>query len=357
MGNKMSLDEKDPSAIRLGILGAARISGDAVIKPANLSKDVIIAAVASRSEAKGKDFAKKNGIPKVYTDYQELLDDKEIDAIYNPLPNGLHAEWTIKALQAGKHVLCEKPFSSNEDEAKQVKEVVDQHPELVMMEAVHYQYHPANLRVKDIIKKGEIGDIKNIHAKFNFASYLKHFVSVMGDDDIRFQYDLAGGITMDAGFYPINAIRWFSDMEPEVTEAKAQLLRPEIDHTMHAKFQFPNHATASMETSFRASQMLPADMRMTVEGTKGKVTINNFIAPHMFHSITVEDDLGNTRTEKVYGEDSNTTYYHQMRAFVAAIRGGPKPPTDVNEAIKTMRVIDQVYLKAGLMRRGEKKME
>src|SRR3954453_3465142 len=127
--------------LRIGILGAARIAPAALIKPARRVDEVEVAAVAARDRVKAERFASKHGIPTVHDSYESLLDDPTIDAIYNPLPNGLHGRWTIAALEAGKHVLCEKPFTANADEAEQVAEV-EAATGLVAMEAFHYRYHP-----------------------------------------------------------------------------------------------------------------------------------------------------------------------------------------------------------------------
>src|SRR5437879_5789170 len=135
--------------VRIGILGAARTSANALIGPAGRSGDAVVSAVAARDPLRAKEYAAKHKIPKVADGYAELLADPEIDAIYNPLPNGLHGRWTIAALEAGKHVLCEKPFTANADEARQVAEVA-QLTGLVVMEAFHYRYHPVARRMVEI---------------------------------------------------------------------------------------------------------------------------------------------------------------------------------------------------------------
>jgi len=347
MGNTV---EKESNPVRIGILGAARISTDALINPSKKLKEVVIAGVASRDSAKASAFARKHSIPKFYSSYEELLNDKDIDAIYNPLPNGLHCEWTIKALEAGKHVLCEKPFASNAEEAEKMKKTADERPELVLMEAVHYRYHPATIRLKEIVSSGEIGSIQSVDASFAISKYLSPLFSQMKSTDIRFQYNLAGGVMMDAGFYPLNVIRWMVGKEPtEVTSATAQLISPQVDSAMEAQLQFDGNVTAKLKASFRDSSLI-GDISVTVKGDKGQVSMFNFLVPHFYHKITVQ--VGNTsRVEKVPGE---STYYYQLKSFVEQIRGGERSTTDAEDAVKNMRVIDAIYEKAGLIKRGQK---
>src|SRR4051794_40484262 len=144
------------SSLRIGILGAARIAPMAVVRPAKKVPEVTIAAVAARDPKRAATFAKRHGIDKTHTSYAELIADPDIDAIYNPLPNGLHAEWTLRALAAGKHVLCEKPFASNEAEARTVADAAAASG-LVVMEAFHYRYHVLAQKMLDAVQGGRLG--------------------------------------------------------------------------------------------------------------------------------------------------------------------------------------------------------
>ncbi|HTD50007.1 MAG TPA: Gfo/Idh/MocA family oxidoreductase, partial [Acidimicrobiia bacterium] len=149
------------ATLRIGILGAARIAPSAVIKPARNVDEAAIHAVAARDRTRAQSFASKHGIPKVHDTYAALVADPDLDAIYNPLPNGLHAEWTIAALEAGKHVLCEKPFTANAKEAEDVAAVASR-TGLVLMEAFHYRYHPLAQRVLDIVGSGVLGQVRHV---------------------------------------------------------------------------------------------------------------------------------------------------------------------------------------------------
>lgn len=186
--------------LRIGILGAARIAPLALIKPARQDSEVVVAAVAARDVTRGRKFAAEHGIARVHNSYHELVTDPEIDAVYNPLPNGLHGRWTRAALTAGKHVLCEKPFTANAAEAREIAALAEQSDRIVM-EAFHYRYHPLALRAEQIIASGELGRLRRVEAAMCFP--LPKF------SDIRYDYSLAGGATMDAGCYAVHMVRTF----------------------------------------------------------------------------------------------------------------------------------------------------
>src|ERR1700728_105448 len=175
--------------LKIGVLGAARIAPAALIKPARRTGRAEVTVVAARDPAKAAQYAKANKIPRVVDSYEALLADPELDAVYIPLPNGLHGHWTVAALNAGKHVLCEKPFTANADEARHVAEAAAAHPGLVVMEAFHYQYHPMTRRLVEIVQSGELGVIKEIDMSFS--------APLAKPNDIRYQLDLAGGAMMD----------------------------------------------------------------------------------------------------------------------------------------------------------------
>ena len=199
--------------MQIGVLGAARIAPPALIKPAKENSDVVVAAVAARDVSRAQAFAAKHGIARVHDSYEALLADPDIDAVYNPLPNGLHGKWTRAALAAGKHVLCEKPFTANADEAREIAEVAAQ-SDRVVMEAFHYRYHPVALRMAEIVASGELGRLQVVEA--NFAFPLPKF------DDIRYSYPLAGGALMDAGCYALDCLRFLGGERPEVVRARAK---------------------------------------------------------------------------------------------------------------------------------------
>ena len=182
--------------LRIGTLGSSRISQPALIEPSASVPEVTVAAVAARDLPRAEAFALRYGIPKAYGSYQEMLDDPDVDAIYNPLPNSLHGPWTLRAIAAGKHVLCEKPFASNADEAAQVAQAASASG-LVVMEAMHYRYHPLTRRLCEVV--AELGGARHLQAWTSFA--------ISNPDDIRYDFSLGGGALMDGGCYAIDCLR------------------------------------------------------------------------------------------------------------------------------------------------------
>src|SRR5947209_5075309 len=178
--------------LRIGCLGAARIAPAALSKPARGDDEVEATAVAARDASRARAFAAKHGVPVVHDSYEALLADPDVDAIYNPLPNGLHGLWTLRALEAGKHVLCEKPFTANAAEAVLVADAAKASG-LMVMEAFHWRYHPMAARMLEVIASGDLGDVRRVEAALCFPLPLFN--------DIRYQLDLAGGALMDAGCY------------------------------------------------------------------------------------------------------------------------------------------------------------
>jgi predicted dehydrogenase len=323
--------------LRVGILGAARITPNALIHPARRVAGVQIVAIAARDPARARAFAQRHGIAHVHQDYAALLDDPEVDAVYNPLPNSLHAAWSIRALQAGKHVLCEKPIAANAEEAAQMREAA-QPSGGVLMEAFHYRYHPLTARLLAILHSGELGTIRHIEA--HMASPL------IRQGDIRYRYDLAGGATMDMGCYTIHLLRTLAGAEPEVVAAQAKLRGPNLDRAMVASLRFPTGVTGRIVCSLWSSAVLSIQAR--VQGDHGDLRVINPFVPHLFHRLTVRAN-GKTRHEHIAGE---TTYTHQLRAFVEAVQTGAPFPTGPDDALANMQVIDAVYRAAGLTPRG-----
>ncbi len=327
----------DQRPLHIGILGAARIAPMALIRPARQVPAAAITAVAARDRSKAEAFARKHGIGRVHDSYDALLADRDIDAIYNPLPNGLHCAWTIRALEAGKHVLCEKPIASNAAEAEQMAQAAAR-TGLVLMEAFHYRYHPLAARMKAIIDSGDLGTIRHVETHM--------CIPLPFPNDIRYRYDLAGGATMDVGCYTISLLRFLAGAEPEVTRAEPRLSSPKVDRYMEADFRFADGRSGRMTCSLFSAALLR--IRALVRGDRGEMRVINPIAPHLWHRLTVRTERGTT-SERVAGD---ATYTHQLRAFVAAVRDGAAVPTDATEGVANMRVIDAVYRAAGLPPRG-----
>ena len=318
---------------RIGILGAARIAPTALIKPARRTGRAEVTAVAARDPERAAEFARKQGIPRVLDSYAALVEDPDIDAVYNPLPNGLHGHWTIAALKAGKHVLREKPFTANADEARAVAEVDNGNPGVVVMEAFHYQYHPLTKRLVEIVRSGELGNIGKVDVAFSAPLWKK--------GDIRYQLALAGGATMDMGCYPISLLRLLVP-GPRVIGAEAKLSSPGVDRAMDAHFSLPDGGSAHIGCSMFSSSVLRLHAEIT--GDNGKISVFNPFAPQHGHRMRVTTSLG-TRKERF---SRKASYDFQLEAFVAAVEDGASFPTTAADAIRTMELIDAIYTAAGL---------
>lgn len=323
--------------VRFGILGAARIAPAALCHPARTVKEAAVVAVASRDPARAHAFAKRFNIPKVHQTYQDLISDPELDAVYIPLPNSLHAEWAIRAMKAGKHVLCEKPLASNADEAREMARVAAQTGR-ILVEAFHYRYHPLATRLKAIVDSGELGSIQHLEAHF--------CVPLILPGDIRYQYELAGGATMDLGCYTVNLLRYLTGMEPKVSAAYARLSSPQVDRYMRAELEFANGCSGRIVCSLFSIILLRSSA--VVRGTKGELRVLGVFHPHLFNRIRVKCGQ-NVSVERVPGD---TTFTYQLRAFVDALKGRGPIITTAEDAIANMHIIDEIYRRAGLKRRG-----
>jgi predicted dehydrogenase len=322
----------DAGPLRIGILGAARIAPMALVAPARRVPEATVVAVAARDAERARQFAARHAIPRVHESYEALLADPDVEAVYNPLPNALHARWTIRALEAGKHVLCEKPFAASVVEARAMAEAASRAGR-VLMEAFHYRYHPLFARLRSIIGAGEIGEVKHLEAHF--------CIPLLRPRDIRYSAELAGGALMDAGCYPVHLLRHLAAAEPEVVSASARWTRGAVDRFLTAELRFADGRTARLSCSLFSRWLLRASAR--VEGTGGRLLVLNPYAPQFFHRLRVVTPAG-SRRERVQGAP---TYDYQLRAFVAAVRQGLPVPTDPVDAIANTRVIERIYQAAG----------
>ena len=315
------------------MLGAARIAPSALIKPAKDNADVVVAAVAARDGSRARAFAAKHGIAHVHESYEALLADPDIDAVYNPLPNGLHGKWTRAALDAGKHVLCEKPFTANADEAREIADLAAK-SDRVVMEAFHYRYHPMTLRTEQIIASGVIGKLQRVEAALCFP--LPKF------SDIRYNYPLAGGALMDAGCYAVHIVRTFGGSTPEVVSAQAKLRDPQIDRAMTAELRFAAGHTGRVRCSMWSARLLQISAR--VVGDRGELKLFNPVTPQFVNRLSIRSPEGR-RVERFPHRPS---YAYQLDAFAAAVLRGEPVKTTPEDAIENMTVIDGIYRAAGL---------
>ena len=273
--------------VRIGILGAARIAPMALLRPARGVPQARVLAVAARDPERARHFAEKHGIPRAHESYRALLADPEVEAVYNPLPNSLHCEWTLRALESGKHVLCEKPFTSNAAEAERVAEAAAR-SDRVVMEAFHWRYHPLAERMLEVVRSGELGRVEHIETTM--------CVPLAVPGDIRYQLALGGGATMDVGCYAIHMLRSLAGAEPEVERADARLSSPGVDRWMRAELKFADGRTGRFTCSLFSASLLKISVR--VRGDRGELRVFNPIGPQFYHHLRVRTERG-TRTGRL----------------------------------------------------------
>ena len=315
-----------------GVLSTAKIGWEKVIPAMQQSALCSIDAIASRNVDSAKTWATKLGIPTAYGSYQDLLADPQIEAIYNPLPNDLHVEWTLKAARAGKHVLCEKPFAMNAREAAQVREVAGQ---VHIMEAFMVRLHPQWLRARELVRSGEMGDLRTVQV---FFSYTNQDV-----DNIRNRPENGGGAVYDIGCYAIVAGRFLFESEP--LRAMALVDRDPVfktDRTASAVLDFGN----GRRLDFTVSTQSTPFQRLQAVGTKKRLELEiPFNAPLGGTTRLLIDDgavIGGKQAVVETLPECNM-YTLQGDAFSRAVRGEASLPYGVDDAICNMRVIDALF--------------
>lgn len=327
--------ENVANPLRFGTLGVARITPGGLTGPAADNPDAVVAAVAARDRSRAESFAEQHGIETVYDTYDDVIRDPTLDVIYNPLPISHHREYTLKALRAGKHVLCEKAFALNAAEAEEMARTAREIG-LVLIEGFHYRYHPVFLRALEIVDSGVLGQIERIDGRFG--------IRTPGPSDIRMNYETGGGATMDVGSYPISWLRHITRQEPEVVSAQARVGNPDVDLWLKAEYRLADGAVATT-TGSMIEQSYVAEL--DIRGELGRLLVVNPLLPHISHSIELTI-AGKTTREKL---SQRPTYAYQLDAFIDAVRNGTQLPTDAEDAVKQMRVIDAAYRAAGMRTR------
>lgn len=323
--------------VRIGVLGAARINDMTLFPPAE-DIGARIVAVAARDRGRAEDYARAHGIERVVDGYQALIDDPEVEAVYNPLPNGLHTPWNLAAIAAGKHVLGEKPFASNAAEAQLVHDAASARPGLVVFNGFHYRYHPVFLRLLELLRDGAVGEIQQVRAIMS--------VPVPDLDDIRWSWPLAGGAMMDLGSYTLNVIQVIAaEMGGEATLVRARTghldgTDERIDAWSLVEYELPGGALGLAENNLIG----PQDFTITVIGSKGTLHQAQLSYVHTDDRLMLFRD-GESIVEEL-GRTSTFTY--QLRAFRDAIRLGTPYSTGTADALANIRAIDAAYAAAGL---------
>lgn len=314
--------------LKWGVLSTAKIAVQSVIPSMQKSKFCEIAGISSRNMENAQTVAKALNIPKTYGSYEELLADPEIEAIYNPLPNHLHVPWTIKALEAGKHVLCEKPIAVTAQEMEQLIETSKKYPHLKVMEAFMYRFHPQWIKVKEIIEGGDIGEVRSIDSVFTYHN--------VDPNNVRNKEIIGGGGVLDIGCYCINLSRFLFEGEP--TEVQSFVNYDpvfKIDRLASGMLRFEQGIA-----TFMCSTQLTHRQSATIYGTQGYLELNiPFNAANEATRKTHLHKAGKTETTFFETCDQFTL---QGDAFSKAILDDTAVPIPLEDSLANMKVIDQI---------------
>jgi predicted dehydrogenase len=324
--------------LRIGILGAARIADEGIVDPARALGHELV-AVAARDRARAEAFASERGITKVHDTYADLIAAPDVDLVYNALVNSVHAQWNIAALMAGKHVLSEKPLTSNAEEARAVRAAARASLGRIV-EGFHYLHHPVNLRLRDLVMTGALGDIQQVDLTLTTPA--------PPHSDPRWSRELAGGATMDLGCYVLDAARqlgvWI-DAAPEIVSVDATLWEPEVDASMRVGLAYAGGVSGNCVWDMDAEERI---MTWSVTGTEGLATLPAFAVPHTDNRLVVTRD-GRTSEERL---GNQTSYTYQLALLADSVQGGQPFPTDIDGSVANAELIDECYRWVGLSPRG-----
>lgn len=331
---------------RLGLLGASRISEKAVLQPlcqrstdvsTSLGERLELLAVGASSADKAASFAAAHQLPRAYGSYQALLDDPDIDVIYNALPPSLHAQWSIKALQAGKAVLCEKPFARNQHEASAMVGAAVQSGQL-LLEAYHYRFHPLFARVQQLLQSGVLGTVHTVRSHF-----LVRIDETPGS--LRHNVALGGGALMDLGCYPLHWTRQLFGDDFSIDWADAICDRPELDQSFAARLVYNQGPQVFIGASMAPHLGRKHQADLTLEGSLGTLEVQNLVAPQQGHQLQLHLAADGPQTQQLTAE---STYFYQLKHLLDCLDGQALPLTGGPDALAQMQAIDALYRRAGL---------
>jgi D-xylose 1-dehydrogenase (NADP+, D-xylono-1,5-lactone-forming) len=323
----IAADTVSPAPVSLGFLSTAKIN-ELLLAGARASERVRVLAVASRDEARAASYARTHGIERPYGSYEELLADPDVEAVYVPLPNSLHVDWSLRALAAGKHVLCEKPFSRRSDEVEHAFDAAEG-AGLVLMEAFMYRHHPQTARIEELVREGAIGRLRAIRAAHSFD-----VVQSRGAKDIRLRADLDGGALMDVGCYCLNSARLLAG-EPVRVWGEQVLAETGVDMTFHGVLRFAGDVVSQFQCSFA----LPARQELELLGDEGSLLVQ---APWR-HDLGGDVLLRRGReVERIEVEEADS-YRLQLDNLAAAVRGETPPLLGREDAVAQAGVIAALY--------------
>ncbi len=314
------------NTLKWGILGTARIAQNKIIPAIKSSRRNELYAVASRSLTKAEEFARLNVIPKVYGSYEELLRDETVQAVYIPLPNSLHKSWTIAAINAGKHVLCEKPIGLNQAEAREMAALAEEKG-VILMEGFAYRYHPRYEKLFEMVSKGAIGSPRYIHSTFTF--------NITNPNDIRLVPELGGGALMDVGCYCIDISRQLTEREPVSVQAQFYEGNTGVDLQVAATLDFGDNIYAQFEAAFNTTKQ----QSIKIAGNEGSLIIQN---PFLSGGKRTRAVLSSEEEEKTMHFWGKNEYKHMFDHFQRLVAGKAEPRYPLSHSIADMRIIDAI---------------
>mgnify|MGYP003575280885 CR=1 FL=1 len=316
--------------LRWGVLSTAKIGREKVIPALQKSAHNQVLAICSRDAQSARTVADGLGIERAYGTYEELLADPDVDAIYNPLPNHLHVDWSIKALQAGKHVLCEKPLGLNTADAQRLVDAANAHPQLKVMEAFMYRFHPQWQLAKQLVDEGRIGKLYAVHSHFSYNN--------REPNNIRNKADWGGGALLDIGCYSISLSRWLFNEEPtQVLGQITPLPGEEVDCLTSAIMEF-----SAGSASFTAATKVEPIQYAEAIGDEGSLYIER---PFYNDSSELVQRVRITRSrvQEIIEVPDHNHYGAMGDAFALSIFNNSPVPTPLSDAINNMRVVDAIF--------------
>ena len=324
--------------LRWGILSTANIGRKTVTPALQASRNGAVVAVASRDEVQAEAYATDLGIETFYGDYESLLADPNVDAVYNPLPNSLHKPWTVRALEAGKHVLCEKPMGLNAQECLDMHAAAEQNGR-VLMEAFMYRFHPRTERALELLSNNTLGDLKLVRAGFTFT--------VPDPGNIRLQPDLGGGSLMDVGCYCVNVGRTLLGREPVTAQAFAVWSGRGVDTSVVGVLRFGGDVFVQFHCALDTARQEFVE----VVGSEGRMRLNAAFLPGLSDAVVELTNHGETTQETVPGADE---YRLMSEHFADCVLNGSEPRYGALEAAANMATLEALYASA---RNGGKPVE
>ena len=318
--------------IRFGVLGTARVVPYGLLAPARETDGVEVTAVASRTQQRAEEFAAANGIRRAFGSYEALLGSDEVDAVYIALPPAFHHDWGCRAIEAGKHVLCEKPLGENAQQAQELALLAKRHGR-VLLEGMHIRYLARLQRQRQLAVSGELGPMLRIEACLR-TPYMR-----MAKGDFRLRFELGGGAALDLGCYAVSCLRYIGGEEPEVLSVRHKCRGAYVDRWMRVALGFPSGVEGAVEFGFRGFYMPRGGVVVTCRN--GWIKEDGESLVYTMNGKEVRESFPQQSSFKL-----------QLSEFVKSIKGEESNALPPDDAVLTARVLDAIYEKAGLPLRG-----